>query len=132
MRTFVRFNAENSTFNPQPKPEKGEKVNKQYKYKKKPTGELEVFKKIWDERGPYSQVSGQYLGEFNICHFAHIIPKAKNKYPHFKLNPENICLMTFDEHFLYDNQNHKCNTDEWIWVHDIKDKLKEQYLQLHP
>lgn len=131
MRTFVRFNAESSKFNPQPKPEKTVKTKKSYTYKKKPTGELELFKSIWQERGPHSEISGQYLGEFNICYFAHILPKAKNKYPHFKLNPDNICIMSFDEHFIYDNQFHKCNTTDWNWIIEKKAKLKFEYEYLY-
>ncbi len=76
------------TFKPCPKPEKVIKEKKAYKFKKKPTGEKNLFEKIWEERGPYSEISGQYLGEFNICYFAHILPKGKNKYPLFKLRPD--------------------------------------------
>lgn len=131
MKAFIRYNAETSKFNPQPKPEKTEKKKKSYKYKKKPTGELELFKHIWEQRGPYSQISGTYLGEFNVCYFAHIIPKAKNKFPEFKLNQDNIYLMTFDEHFMWDNRYHKCTGQEWDMIKQLKENLLLDYYELY-
>lgn len=130
IRNFQKFNA--NRFTPDPKPEKTIKAKKAYKYVKKPTGEKEVFKKIWEERGPYSQVSGVFLGEFNHCFFAHILPKAKNKYPHFKLNPENIVLMTLKEHHDFDFARHNCKGGQWLWVFEQEAILKEEYTFQHP
>lgn len=112
---------------PDPKPAKSEKKTKKYTYKKEPTGELPLFKKIWETRGPYSQVSGMYLGEFNVCFFAHILPKGKNKYPLFKLEPQNIVLMSLSEHHNFDNARYKCVGKEWEWVIKLEELLKEKY-----
>jgi hypothetical protein len=119
-------------FKPCPKPEKIIKEKKAYTFKKKPTGEKELFETIWEQRGPYSEISGQYLGEFNVCYFMHILPKAKNKYPHFKLNPDNIVLGTLQEHFNFDNARHKCTGPEWQKIFDKEAELKEEYKFLYP
>jgi hypothetical protein len=110
-----------------PKPEKKEKVKKVYRYKKKPTGEKEVFEKIWKTRKAFSQILGQFLGEYNVSYFAHVLPKAQNKYPEYKLNPQNIVLMTLQEHHNWDNARHKCTGTEWKWVYELEASLKEQY-----
>jgi len=117
-------------FRPIPKPETKPKTKKKYTYKPKPTGELPLFKKIWQERGPYSQVSGEFLGEFSVAYFAHILPKAKNKYPLFKLNPQNIILMTLHEHHTFDNLPHKCTHKNWDKIHQLKISLLKQYSSL--
>jgi hypothetical protein len=115
-----------------PKPEKVIKEKKAYTFKKKPTGERELFESIWEQRGPYSEVNGEYLGEFNVSYFAHILPKAMNKYPGFKLNPNNICIMSFFQHFNFDNARHKCTGPEWQKIFDKEAELKEEYKFLYP
>ncbi len=127
-RTFEQLNR--GTFG-DPKPEKKEKVKKKYVFKKKPTGEKNLFEEIWKTRGAYSQISGEYLGEFNICYFAHVIPKGKNKYPHFKLYAQNIILMTLQQHHNWDNARHKCIGKEWDFMYELESSLKEQYKLLH-
>ena len=130
MANFVKLSC--NTFNPQPKPQKVIKPKKGLSYKKKPTGEKEIFEKIWEERGPYSEISNEHLGEFCIAYFAHILPKGQNKYPKFKLEPLNICIMSFDQHHLWDNDRSKCAGPEWRWLHEEEDILKERYAELHP
>lgn len=130
MANFVKLSC--STFNPQPKFEKVIKIKKGLSYKKKPTGEKDIFEKIFEERGPYSQISGAFLGEYNVSFFAHILPKGQNKYPHFKLIPENIILMTIDEHHCWDNARHKCIDLQWNWIYFLENTLKEKYKILHP
>ena len=68
--------------------------------KSKPSGELEVFKEIWDERHHVSELSGKPLGKFNVCYFSHIISKGSR--PDLRGSKENIMLMTFDEHQLWE------------------------------
>ncbi len=67
---------------------------------KKSTGELKLFKEIWEEREHKSELSGDPLFEMNnpqwICQFLHILPKGT--YPHYRLKKENIILGTVDEH----------------------------------
>ncbi len=121
-----------NNFRPDPKPEKVIKPKKGYTFKKKPTGEIEIFKSIWEERGPYSQIDGSYLGEFNVSFFMHIIPKGQNKYPHFKLKPDNICLAHIIHHHNWDNARHKCTGPEWNWLYAKESELKEEYALLYP
>lgn len=133
------------TWNPQPKPgPKAKKTPKPLKrtplkkkayaikrtpikYKRKPTGELEVFKSIWSERPHFSQVSGKFLGDdLNVSFFSHILPKSH--YKRFRLNKQNIVLKTEEEHFKWENQSWKLkDLPEWQWVFELKQSLKEQY-----
>lgn len=55
------------------------------------------FLEIWNERPRYSAVSGEYLGTSPFSwHFDHLLPKAE--YPQFRLEKDNIALVTFEEH----------------------------------
>jgi hypothetical protein len=93
---------------------------------RKVTGELELFKEIWEERKHVSYVSGVELGEFNVCFFAHIL--SKGAYPRYRLRKDNIILLTFDEHQLLDFASHKINGDpNWDEVMYLKEKLKKEY-----
>lgn len=134
-------------FSPQPKPEPEPRAKKTpkplkrtalkkkayilkrgpLKQKRKPTGELDVFKSIWDERPHYSQISGKFLGDnLNVSFFSHILPKSH--YKRFRLNKQNIVLKTEEEHFKWETQSWKLkDLDEWKWVFDLKQSLKEQY-----
>lgn len=71
--------------------------------KRKPTGEIKVFRRIAIERGMFSEVSGEPIQQLRPENFAHILPKAENKYPEAKLDPENIMIMTREEHYKWDN-----------------------------
>jgi hypothetical protein len=56
-----------------------------------------LFKEIWKERPHESEISGRRLGDEPLSvFFHHILPK--NKYPEFRLDKENIILLTIDEH----------------------------------
>lgn len=132
MANFVKFSG-TSKFVPDPKPEKVVKAKPMFSVKKrKPTGEAEIFRRIWLERGPYSQISGIYLGEYNVCFFAHIIPKGQNKYPNFKLREDNLCLMSLSEHTAWDGYRSKCNGKEWCWLLDKEVELKAIYKEMFP
>ena len=73
----------------------------------------DLFMVLWKKRGPKSEVSGEKIfGEPSSAHFHHILPK--NKYPELDLVPENIIIMTMDEHnnvendmFKYDEVNRR-------------------------
>ncbi len=130
MTKYVKLSC--NTFKPDLKPLKVEKAKKPYSFKKKPTGEIDVFKNIWEERGPYSEISGTFLGEFNVCYFIHILPKGKNKFPHFKLRPDNIILGSLAEHHNFDNARYKCVGPEWQPLFQKESDLKEEYKILHP
>ena len=119
------------TFRPDPKPEKVIKKKKQYQWKKKPSGEKEIFLEIWEERPHHSQISGEPIHEATASNFMHVLPKAQNKYPLFKLNKQNIVLATDEEHFLWDNMRYKIiNDPKWQWVFQLETSLKKQYKEL--
>lgn len=65
-----------------------------------------LFMVLWKQRGPKSEVSGEKIfGEPSSAHFHHILPKEK--YPELDLVPENIIIMTMDEHNNVENDMYK-------------------------
>jgi len=74
-----------------------------YKYVRKATGEAELFEEIASEREWVDFVTSEPLRELTPTQFIHVLPKALNKYPLFKLYKENIVLGSNDTHFKWDN-----------------------------
>lgn len=65
-----------------------------------------LFMVLWKKRGPNSEVSNERIyGEPSSAHFHHILPK--NKYPQADLDPENIIIMTMDEHANVESDMYK-------------------------
>lgn len=97
---------------------------------RKPTGELALFQIIWEERPHISEISGQSLGEFNIRYFSHIL--TKGAYPSYRLNPENIKMVTPDEHDTWEFGDRAVlrTLPKWDWVFERADRLK--YLYYNP
>lgn len=62
---------------------------------KNPTGQLDLFKEIWNERPHVSELSGDKL-MFDVKCFHHIL--TKQAYPKYLLNKDNIILLTRNEH----------------------------------
>ena len=115
---------------PDPKPEKVLKAKKPYKYIRKPTGEAEVFKMIWEERPHKSQIGGEKITEAKPINFLHVLPKAKNKYPEFKLLKQNIVLGTAEEHRLWDEGRETIrNNPKWQWMFELEETLIAKYKQ---
>lgn len=93
---------------------------------KKPTGELELFKKIYEERGPYSQVAPFDEVPFDVRCFSHIL--SKGAYPSERLNPDNIVIKTPAQHDMWHNKYHELKAlPEWQWVLKKEQELKEEY-----
>lgn len=118
---------------PDPKPEKVEKKKVgPYRYKRKPTGELEIFLSIWAERPHVCQVCTDPIPEPTPTNFAHVIPKAQNKYPKFKLNKQNILILCPCCHRLWDQGVRAGirHDAKWYWVFELEASLKEQYKTL--
>ena len=118
------------TFRPVPKPEpRPKKQRKPIKQSKGQSGQKDMFNQIWQDRPHISQISGLKLHPqgHDLWHwqFAHII--SKGAYPSYKLNPDNICLMTAGEHSLWDNARHKCTGKEWDWLKEKEQQLIQQY-----
>ncbi len=126
MAKFVKLSCDR--FTPDLKPEKVIKPKKVYQYKRKATGEKEVFAEIWKERLHKSQISDEPIHEPAPINFMHVLAKGKNKYPKYKLLKINIVLATDDEHFAWDNARHLIVNDErWAWLFELEAELKEKY-----
>lgn len=64
----------------------------------KNSGDMQhLFMEIWATRPHKSEISGTFLGKEPLTvFFHHILPKEK--YPQAKYDPENIILLSLDEH----------------------------------
>ena len=98
----------------------------------KKTGELELFKKIWEERPHVSEVSGKPLGNFKPMYFSHVL--TKGAYPGFRLNKDNIVLKTEHEHQLWEfgtreqrDEYDKKNNAKFYQIEEKKQALKRAY-----
>jgi len=115
--------------------DKPKKVQKPLKrtaltYKREPTGELPLMQSMWDNMKEHkSFVSGEKIHVFNVRNFAHVLPKAQNRYPKFKLYPDNIVLLTYEEHFLWDNGSREDlrKLPEWDKMFKLEAELIEEY-----
>lgn len=94
-------------------------------------GLKEFYMEIWTSRKHYSEISGKWLGhEPRTQFFAHIL--EKRSYPEWMLNPDNIVLLTFDEHQKFDSWRVQRLRDlggKWPALLDLKEKMKEQYME---
>lgn len=104
-----------------------QKKKKPLQHGRKCSGELEVFKKLWKERGPYSQISDKHLGdELKPIFFSHLLPKSI--YGKMRLDPRNIVLKTPEEHDLYEHHKSKIrDLPEWKWVFELAEELRSEY-----
>jgi len=123
-------------FRPDPKPEKTVKPKKVYKYKRKPTGEKEVFEEIAKERPHRCQICDMAIMDLTPSNFMHVLPKAQNKYPKLKLEKQNIVLACDHNgdncHYKWDFERYKTiNRPEWEKIYELEASLKEQYKLLH-
>ena len=100
--------------------------------------ESEMFRFIAETRELKSFLTNKSLpsihSRFFLNCFVHVLSKAQGKYYKFKLNPNNIILLTalerhlldfgtFDQRLKYAKKN-KCS---WQKVYDIESKLKLDY-----
>lgn len=94
----------------------------------KRTGELELFKKIWNERPHYCEVTGLYLPKFEPILFSHIL--SKGAYPKFRLYEPNIMLVHPMIHRLWEFEPREKNLARFPAMkikYDKKDELKILY-----
>lgn len=81
----------------------------------------EFFISIWNERVHKSEISEISLGnEALSIYFHHILPK--NKYEQAALDPENIILMTADEHDSVENDMYKYDK-----INEKREQLLKKY-----
>ena len=69
---------------------------KKIKAKSKASGQLTLFKEVWNERAHVSELSGDKISMFDVFCFHHILTKAA--YPKFLLFKPNIIILTRAEH----------------------------------
>lgn len=127
-----------SEFRPQPKqgmPAKKEKKllkRTRIKYKKKDSGQIDIFTDIAETREWFCFVTGVKLWQLTATSFAHILPKALNKYPLMKLDPRNIVLLSDEAHFAWDHtpRSDLKNKPEWDKMFKLESELKEIYKTL--
>ena len=109
------------------------------KEKKQASGQYEMFLEIWNERPHVSFVSGKPLdkwfgGKLFVNLFAHVL--SKGAFPKYKLNKENIVLLTPFEHTLYDTCSENMrevygieNSADWQKLYDLKQNLTTKYYE---
>lgn len=97
---------------------------------KKPTGELTVMRAYAAKMGSKSEIDGTFIPDITIGNIAHIL--SKKQYPEFRLNPENLCVMTYEQHREYDQGSIESlkTLSEWAWFFEKRDLLIEKYKQL--
>lgn len=108
-----------------PRQKIGNKNNSLGKRTKK-TGELKIFRKIWEERPHACQVCGVSLPVFDHWNYAHCL--SKGSFNKFRLLKENIILMCRECHTQYDCGS-TINDPKFQWVLELKQKLKQQYYE---
>lgn len=93
---------------PDPKPEKQSKKSPKpikrspLKKERKVTGERNVFEEIAEEREWICFVTGEKLWELKPSQFLHVLPKALNRFPKYKLYKENVVLASDLVHRMWD------------------------------
>lgn len=73
---------------------------------RKSTGERAIFLSIWDERPHYCENCGKPLGDTPKTHFfSH--KKSKGAFPEQRLIKDNIELLCYECHYLWDHGSHE-------------------------
>lgn len=109
------------------------KYNKAKAKRYAPTGERKIFEQIWNERKRESFISKTPLGKFAYPYmFLHVLAKAKNKYPKFKLYKKNIVLGTWEEHHKWDKGSREelKKDPNWKKMFELEEELKQEYKNL--
>ncbi len=114
--------------------------------------QIMLFKQIWLLSNKRSYLTGIFLREYfgtdlflNL--FAHVLPKAQNKYPLFKHYARNIVLLSPGEHGLWDQGTEEARityaleveaatggktTADWDKLKALETSLKEEYKKVFP
>ena len=100
--------------------------------KKGATGEFSMFQEIALEREPISFLSNKHVGALTVNCMSHVL--AKGKYPKFRLNKNNIIILTPREHRMFDfgtiAEREKYAKEvgcDWNIIHKLEEELKEEY-----
>ena len=115
--------------------EKKEKGGKdlQQRHGKEPQSdrtEIDIFNEIWEQRPHKSEIDGAPLlpkgHKFWHWQFSHCLPKGL--YPKLKLDNDNVVLMTWEQHQLWEFYPHKLqDKEEWKWLFEKRERLKQKY-----
>ncbi len=120
-------------FNPDPKKYSAKKEKRGLKrssIKQKmrtPTGELELFKKIYDKRKGLCGITKEWV-PFHVECFMHVL--GKGAYPSFRLQELNILLVQREIHRLYDNDSKEKLITAFpaaAIIYELKEMMKEAY-----
>lgn len=112
----------------QPKPLKRTPIKKKFKV----TGEKELFEEIAIEREWVDFVTGEKLWQLTPTQFIHVLPKALNRYPLFKLYKKNIVLGSNETHFKWDKvpRSELRKDPQFDKMFALEEELKKEYLEL--
>ena len=107
--------------------------------------EVSIFKYLWSISNKRSFLSELHLRDFEgtpywFSLFAHILPKARNKYPYFKHYFGNIKLLTPGEHHLLDqgtkdqriSYSKEVKTADWSRIDQLREDLEVLYKEKFP
>lgn len=105
---------------------------KKYTYVKKPTGEKELFELIASERKHECFICKKPLYNLTASNFLHVLPKALNRYPKYKLYAKNVVLGCHDDfgscHNRFDKEPRSTLTEPmWLPMFELEEELKKQY-----
>lgn len=108
----------------------GKKTGK-YTYARQATGEMSLFESIAEKREWVDFVTGEKLWKLTPTQFLHVLPKALNKYPLFKLYEKNIVLGSDDTHFKWDNapRSELRKDPRWNKMFELEEELKKEYAE---
>lgn len=100
---------------------------------KTPSGEAKIFEEIWAERDHLCFVCGAVIHYPIAANFSHILSKALNKYPLFRLYKPSIQLMCYDLknpscHYKLDHTpKSELIGEGWEKVFKLQEELKVEY-----
>jgi len=99
------------------------KETKKKTYVKKPTGELAMFRAIWETRPHKCTVCKSGIKEATPSNFAHIL--SKGSYPSLRLLDRNIEILCADCHYKFDFGD--SSGEEFKALKEKRELLKQEY-----
>jgi hypothetical protein len=100
--------------------------------KRKPTGEKEVFRRIWDAADGNAKclTCGVHIHEGKAINFSHLLPKGK--YPEYRLDERNIVLQCGDCHSRWHNYGSEMReSKKWRGFFKRYDNLWDEVYPAH-
>ncbi len=104
-----------------------------YNYRRQKTNEAEMFFEIWSESNQRCFVCDKPITYPIAANFSHVLPKALNKYPKFKLYKPNVQLLCYDLktpscHYKWDHTpRSELKGEGWNKMFKLEAELKEEY-----